>query len=131
MKIGDYVRTKEGKIINIQVLRKVKDLEFVPFPITNEFIEINYKYMNKKDIIKSSPNIIDLIEVGDLITLTSKYCKNEVYRVIHTFKDNNDSIIELDCFQDGTMFISKSEDIKSIVTKEQFSSMEYKINDSK
>ena len=109
MKVGDYVRTKEGKIINIQVLRKVKDLEFVPFPITNEFIEINYKYMNKKDIIKSSPNIIDLIEVGDYVN---------GYKV--TSKD------QFLGFGNHDWYMTNDE-INSIVTREQFESMEYKL----
>jgi len=124
MKVGNYVRTKRGliaKIVNINTFRE---------PCMKYGIDLDDIWFIGDDdikLVKDKP--IDLIEVGDLVTLTSKYCENEVYRVIHTFKDNNDTIIELDCFQDGTMFISKSEDIKSIVTKEQFESMEYKVGD--
>ena len=131
LRVNDYARTEDGRIGKIISKGEIKGLYFKTEPYVILDIDENKKedcirtLLN--EIVKSSPNIIDLIEVGDLVTLTSKYCENEVYRVIHIFKDNNDTIIELDCFKDGTMFISKSEDIKSIVTREQFESMEYKV----
>lgn len=132
MKVGDYVRTKYGIIGKLNIINDT--IAVANWQGNYELQDITMYRVNdnkiyKSEIIKSSPNIIDLIEVGDLVTLTSKYCENEVYRVIHIFKDNNDTIIELDCFKDGTMFISKSEDIKSIVTREQFESMEYKVGE--
>ena len=65
--------------------------------------------------IKSSPNIIDLIEVGDYVN------GSEVY---YTVGD----LVVFDGGQDGEIYI-KDKEIKTVVTKEQFESMEYKIND--
>jgi len=134
MKVGDYVRTKNGYISKIICIEEnfMEDNETFYATENQEWQGAYngeyYGFTSRNDLIlKSSPNIIDLIEAGDLVTLTSKYCENEVYRVIHIFKDNNDTIIELDCFKDGTMFISNSEDIKSIVTREQFEVIKYEI----
>ena len=83
--------------------------------------------LDEKEIIKASHNIIDLIEEGDLVTLNSKYCDGEIYQVVQ----KSDDIIGLDCFQDGTMYVDKTEndDIKSVLTKEQFESMSYKVEE--
>ena len=132
MKIRDYVRTEYGIIGKIT---KIIDGEL-------DEAYLNFKNMcvysknclgNKGKIIKSSPNIIDLIEVGDYV--------------------NGCLIVEIskDPFIKGqinlwtNMIISEGEpfpneyykakilkkDIKSIVTKEQFESMEYKVGDDK
>ena len=93
MNIGDYVRTKNGKIIKVG---------------EEELYDINL------DSIKSSPNIIDLIEVGDYV--------------------NGKEVLELKnfgAFNGARVFgdIYFNEDIKSIVTREMFESMEYKIGE--
>ena len=67
---------------------------------------------HRKDIINASYNIIDLIEVGD-------YVNGE--RVINIIKKHK--YLEV---SDEEVIIDEK-DIKSIVTKEQFESMEYKI----
>ena len=69
-------------------------------------------------IIKSSPNIIDLINVGDYVNglKVDKIDENGIY--------NSNSY-------DGWLvnIASYNEDIKSIVTKEQFESMKYRIGE--
>jgi len=67
---------------------------------------------------------MELIEVGDLVTLTTEICKDEVYRVNGVYK----GIISVDCFQDGDMCIEDDNELKSIVTKEQFENMQYKVD---
>jgi hypothetical protein len=130
MKVGDYVRTKYGiaKIINLKenpygektiyVLNKsiinVYDCDGGELACCNPFIEdmqdrFDTKFGDEKCIIKSSPNIIDLIEVGDYVN----GCP-----VLH--KENN----ELVC---GLLLRYKEENIENIVTKEQFENMEYEV----
>ena len=69
MKIGDYVRTRKGidKIINYvgkqlgdNVYEVTQNGTFMPDDCFKYFIF-------ESDIIKSSSNIIDLIEVGDMV----------------------------------------------------------------
>lgn len=66
------------------------------------------------DFIKASFNIIDILEVGD-------YVNGE--EIIEVINDNEMSRVKS---IDGTYF---ENDIKTIVTKEQFSSMEYRIGE--
>lgn len=104
LRVNDYVRTANG----IERLKKEND--------NGWFFEKSMivKPDNiEKYIIKSSPNIIDLIEVGDYVN----GCP-----VLH--KENN----ELVC---GLLLRYKEENIESIVTKEQFENMEYRLGDDK
>ena len=108
MKVGDYVRFKDKR--ENTYIRKI-----VEIPKDNRYASIyidkeaNYSNgLSPKNIIKSSPNIIDLIEVGDYV--------------------NGECVISVDSIEvytrDG-MYLN--EDIKSIVTKEQFEAMKYEI----
>ena len=85
--------------------------------------------LNKEDVddivLKSSPNIIDLIEAGDYVN--GHYVREveltpnkEVYKVIWTSTCDG---------MDGETLEIHKEEIESIVTKEQFNSMEYKIGE--
>lgn len=71
----------------------------------------------KKYMVNCSYNIIDLIEVGDYVN----GCKVHNIANCLTIILNNEENIS---------WINPS-DIKSIVTKEQFSSMEYRLGDDK
>ena len=109
MNVGDYVRYIS--VYNNEIkIRKI--IEIIP---PDNLIEENYYKFNnyegtiEKDIIKSSPNIIDLIEVGDYVN---------GYEV--TSKD------QFLGFGNHDWYMTNDE-IKSIVTKEQFESMEYRI----
>ena len=129
MKVGDYVRTKYGiaKIIDLKenpygektiyILNKsiinIYDCEGSELACCNPFVEdmqdrFDTKFGDEKCIIKSSPNIIDLIEVGDYV--------------------NGNKVIDINgiIYVKDVGFIEEIE-IKSIVTKEQFESMEYKV----
>lgn len=112
MKIGDYVRTKKG-ILKIRDDRPFKDdknkLNYLTYG--------DYTCVLKENIIKSSPNIIDLIQKDDFVN------SRKVYQVGYNFQD--DYVLKMsDSNYDD--FIYPNE-IKSIVTKEQFESMEYKV----
>ena len=96
MNIGDYVRTKKGTIYKFNSKRNMA------------------KNGAKKYMVKSSPNIIDLIEVGDYVNGIKI---DAVYNGILIIYDS-----------DGDWYFT-NEDIESIVTKEQFEAMKYKIGD--
>ena len=117
MKVGDYVRYKYENYIYIGKIKFISEVmsgldETLQLDIDNCMEEIL-----KEDIVKSSPNIIDLIEVGDI------YKK--------TYPTGLVEIIPMNKFED---LYSIKNDIKngfklSIVTKEQFESMAYKIGE--
>ena len=110
MKVGDYVRTESGgigKIIeidnNASCSHIITDNE--TFGLGWDGEQVNWDFIT--EIVKSSPNIIDLIEVGDYVN------GNKV-------TDINGIIYVKD-----VGFLEEIE-IKSIVTKEQFETTEYK-----
>lgn len=110
-----YVRTKDGTIERIIELG-YQDKEYVSFSKDNEHLT----YKNK---IKASHNIIDLIEVGDyvngnkIIKISTDFCGRNI--LIYGY-DDGDRQVAITIYEDG---------IKSIVTKEQFESMSYKVGD--
>ena len=134
MKVGDYVRTEYGVITKID--------KIVNFEQENQKPYLNFKNMlvwtendsnvagSRGIIIKSSPNIIDLIEVGDYVNgikITSVYDDDKEandYNLKHK-KCLGTNVYDED-YQEKLIY---EEDIKSIVTKEQFESMEYRIGE--
>ena len=79
MNEGDYIRTKYGiaKIVNTKTIDKYntiikKHYQDLRYELDKAIIpnfEENEPYCYKEDIIKSSPNIIDIIEVGDIVKI--------------------------------------------------------------
>ena len=124
MKVGDYVRNQYGiaKLINIENYNNIdiyvfdKNICFITDEKTNEVKKLVNKlpiteYIDLKKI-KSSSNIIDLIEVGDYVN----GC-----RVNYVNKKHKELYVGI---EDITIY---EKDIKSIVTKEMFSSVEYRV----
>ena len=108
IKVGDYIRAKFGVITQIETIK-----DSVVW--TNEFIDVHHRYnegiIEKRDIIKHSPNIIDLIEVGDYVNgviVTQSYIDN-IKHIAPEIKESNYGI-------------------KSIVTKEMMKSIEYRVD---
>lgn len=110
LEVGMYVRTKDGKIAKF-IKYDEKDKE--------ELVTDYYEYSTIwiKDVIKASHNIIDLIEVGDYVN------GEKVTKAVLDIIDCN--YIELDYSYNKHSIRNK--DIKSIVTKEMFSSVEYRV----
>ena len=106
LRINDYVRihTLSGQG-GIAKLEKIDDI-----CITDKGA------VDKNNIIKSSPNIIDLIEVGDYVN----GC------LVSEIKDKW-LILNYADIETYEQLERKNENIKSIVTHEQFESMEYKL----
>lgn len=96
-----YYRTYSGFINKIISIKNFNEREYL----------LNGFYINKDTIKKASHNIIDLIEVGDYVN---------GFPVIH--KEN-------DILKCGLLVQFKENEIKSIVTKEQFEQMAYKVGE--
>lgn len=108
IKVGEYVRTKEGCIF--QIVGQCKRVDHTLYDTDN--FGICSSTVLKEITKKHSPNIIELIEEGD-------YVNGE--KVIEVRKQNEQIYLM-------TSYVPQKyikEDIKSIVTKEQFNQMKY------
>lgn len=106
IEVGEYIRTYSK-------IRRVTNANFYML----QYVECGEDIVWRNDIVKHSKNIIDLIEVGDYVN----------GKEVHKYNGNTGivSINEL-----GWTFIAfkdKKYPIETIVTREQFASMEYKI----
>lgn len=121
IKVGDYVRIDNdfrticigiGKVVN-------KNQDTIYVKMSNNDLPISF---NINSIVKYSKNIIDLIEKGDYV---NGYRVDEI--TINT-KTNEKTLLtlELDTLL-NILFHSSIGYIKSIVTHQQFSSIEYKV----
>ena len=112
MKVGDYIRVDNGCICKVLDYTDISDNDFY----VNTDSEYNVIY--KSWIVKSSPNIIDLIEVGDYV---NGFKVDEIdEKGIYNYNSYDGWRINI---------ASCNDDIKSVVTKEQFESIEYKIGE--
>ena len=119
IEVGEYIRTKEGIIGKLENIN-----EFRP-PENKYAVEINEElyFIGDKQLegTKHSKNIIDLIEVGDYV--------NGAETVSEKYRYNNINFINVDSkisYGWGEGAIMESE-IETIVTKEQFKEMEYRV----
>ena len=131
MKVGDYVRYKKTVYHNQGVdnirISKIKHISDTDYNMKFIFFE-NGNGEYEENIIKSSPNIIDLIEVGDYVNGEKvKALKGDIES--HKINNEND-VIYTEYINDYDEWCGFEEDeIKSIITREQFSQMEYKVGE--
>jgi hypothetical protein len=121
MNVGYYVRTKDYSNISSKIGKIIK-------------VDGNYYYLDidkntnmvweKDTISKSSPQIIDLIEVGDYVN-GRKVSKINLDRTLNKEK----CILCADTNYDCLDTVYKNEDIKSIVTHEQMEAMQYRVEE--
>ena len=106
IKVNEYIRTKRG-IID----KAVKILDDYIF-LESKFFITEYgessTFIKKTDVVKHSPNLIDLIEIGDLVKIEDN-CG-----VIHWFEIYENSEIY-------------QYEILEIITKEMMESISYKV----
>lgn len=125
MQVGDYVRTKYYGISKILNISNETTTNYCSLKLDkiDDFGRLGV-YISKENIIKSNPNIIDLIEAGDYVNGL------KVSRVGGTYHGRKDKAIYCDYCVDkeaGKWTMIYDDEIKSIVTKEQFEAMEYKV----
>ena len=99
LEVGMYVRTINGKIWIITSQKAISG--------------------HRKDIIKASYNIIDLIEVGDYVN------GYPIYEIVE-YEDDTRAIVIGD---DNKSIIWKKQDVKSVITHEQMEQMTYKVGE--
>ena len=116
MKVGDYVRTKDGYIAKIEE-------EFKESYLCDNIVEYIYEPLPfiskdkvKEIIIKYSLDIIDLIEVGDYVNL------DQINGGIVINKGDN--VINTWSVLPNTL---KNEDIKNVITREQLLNIKYEV----
>ena len=112
MKVGDYVRTENGikKVLNYEYNERYENGHCIWFENKDCGLLFTDEEINK---MKPSPNIIDLIEVGDYVNGNK----------VTSFEEHNWL-----GFGNHDWYLQEYE-IKSIVTKEQFESMKYKVGE--
>lgn len=131
MKVGDYVRTKYG-IKQIYEIDNNKTVWKYKFKLKKQDGDgcIDLGCFSDSDVIKSSSNIIDLIELGDLVRLFMEDNLDKedtnIFEVIAITSDKKEiGVFIKDCELD----FYPIENLRGIVTKEQFLQMEYRIGE--
>lgn len=125
IEVGEYGRTNKGKIFIFAWLENSDGKRY-----TNKVLLGNGKIFENKfyyfddgeEIVKHSKNIIDLIVKGDYVN------GQKVIDVIDGFVNGT---MEIELSNHRKIYRTHIEDIKSIVTKEQFESIEYKVEEDK
>ena len=126
LEVGMYARLhgKIGEITHICMCEQCKLRGFYEPVVDFGHGDSDYISVYWKDDLKASNNIIDLIEVGDYVNGFRVDEIGEYHSIrtdkVETYAKVNCSAL-LNCFYE--------EDIKSIVTKEQFESMSYKVGE--
>ena len=120
LEVGMYVRTKKGliaKYIGFEDFTYNFDSEIYWFyEYYNDYIyEEDFEEWFEKRVVKTSHNIIDLIEIGDIVVSLNGA---NILEYNLTTLSNIDELKDLWNIQ---------RNIKSIVTKEQFECMSYKV----
>lgn len=114
MEAGDYARMN-CTVYDTVVINRIAEIFDNTILTENDGSMYQGEY-SKEEIIKSSPNIIDILEVGDYVNglkAIQMYSPEGKYTLWIKLSDNT--------------FIDNSEEIKSIATKEQFKNIEYEV----
>lgn len=116
IKVNEYIRTKRG-IID----KAVKILDDYIF-LESKFFITEYgessTFIKKTDVVKHSPNLIDLIQCGD-------HVNGEKVTDIKEWNSSKDGYFRyaVTCHYE----IIRADEIKTIVTKEMMESITYKV----
>lgn len=117
MKVGDYVRLKNGYIDKIEELKlQTKYTKYNKLLFEHKVVECLFSDEDLKEI-KSSPNIIDLIEENDYIRTINDTDFRRVYM----------SYGKLVIEKHGLELSIKKLKLAEVITSQQFSQMKYKV----
>lgn len=126
LEVGMYVRTKYNDFCNMVAIRKMDEVDDDGSFWIDDYIIDTYgdeqNKLHEEDIEIASENIVDVIKPGDyvngyLVTTVSKDAYGETIVFV------GQRLIE----EAGYYRSYYSKDIKTIVTKEQFENMAYKL----
>ena len=118
LSVGMYVRKKNGRIGRIKEIDERDNVQlWYLLDIKNSNFDVKCE---GKHIKKASHNIIDLIEVGDYVN---------GYKVYYCYCADEDMTGLFIDTETKRVWLDKSSQIKSIVTKEQFEQMQYKVGE--
>ena len=130
IEVGEYVRTNNGLLGKVNKIElKGSGIRYAGEFITDTIIQFNdgkvyERRVKDKDIVKHSKNLIDLIEVGDIVNN---------YIVLDVMEDLQTGEIHLEMQssypKEGSCAIYNDE-IKTILTKEQYMQNCYKVERS-
>lgn len=117
IEVGEYVRTKDGRIAQIKSIDYEAGIyRFDRIIYINDFrMKEDVLYSNemfKKVIVRHSKQLIDLIEVGDFVN--GRRIINEIWG-----EDDNNLYFAIEGRFNKSQYIGEN-DIKTILTKEQF-----------
>ena len=110
---GMYIRTKDGYISQYKYYDTTNIGKLLCIPLSNG------TFANIEDIVKASYNIIDLLEVGDVV-VTNNLC-GEITKI-----DKENNRLYTTCYDEE---YCSSDDIKEVLTREQFKASSYRIGD--
>ena len=125
IKVGEYIRTKGGNIG--QVLKVIPESKYttrigrIAYSPEKYWIDTRKGSMSKPYIKKHSSNIIDLIEEGDYVNGEKVLCFRNIDCDYDIGTEYNDEF--------GVYYGYDKEQIKDVVTKEQFEQMKYIVGD--
>ncbi|HIT36897.1 MAG TPA: hypothetical protein IAB59_00230 [Candidatus Onthousia faecipullorum] len=119
LKEGMYVRFNYHRVTVPIQIAKIKEKYYDEMEKYYYYLTDNGLIISEENIIKPSENILDLIEVGDYVN------GKRVYNI--SIVDGLKYLdVEVEDYLSDMPFIN-ADQITSIVTKEQFSSMKYEV----
>lgn len=133
IKVGEYVRLSRNQGIN-KIIEIEDDKYILEEDIADEYGDLTCvleKYQLKDEIEKHSKDIIDLIEVGDyvngykVLAIEDSIYKNS--KRILIYKNEKEKYERWIYIQEYNGKVHTQDDIKTIVTHEQMSNIEYRL----
>lgn len=117
IKKDDYARLNTGEIVKVIRVRENKvNKKAIYYGIYDT------DWFDNSAVENFSPNIIELIEVGDYVNGWRVLAKTKI-------KNNEMNVCILTAFEDEHWITINNKTLKTLVTKEQFASMEYRVED--
>jgi hypothetical protein len=116
--INEYVRTKRGEICKVLGIRQEQRTGERVYEHLAYYLDNHKGSLTPAFIVKHSPNIIDLIEKGDYVN-ESKIIDIVQAPIKAVYTENQEQKLAL--------IPIINEQIKSVVTKEQFNQVKYEV----
>lgn len=131
LKVGMYVRTKDGRISKLMQIKEDDELNLKFYCFEENIIYRNYEESELKQfLIKASDKLIDILEVGDYVNGMKVVAIDSDGR-LYVPEDLGQPYDRE--FSNGvfyhTLLDMNTFKIKTILTKEQFDQMSYKVGE--